>query len=92
MHDDIEVMPSLQRPKKLCFIGNNGRKYNFLAKPEDDLRKDARLMEFNSMINKLLKGNTDTRKRNLCKSCLNHLDLALRCLSKQISERTPSCH
>lgn len=66
MHDDIEVMPSLQRPKKLCFIGNNGRKYNFLAKPEDDLRKDARLMEFNSMINKLLKGNTDTRKRNLC--------------------------
>lgn len=68
MHDDIEVMPSLQRPKKLCFIGNNGRKYNFLAKPEDDLRKDARLMEFNSMINKLLKGNTDTRKRNLCTS------------------------
>ncbi|KAJ9123064.1 hypothetical protein QFC22_001253 [Naganishia vaughanmartiniae] len=65
MHDDIEVMPSLQRPKKLCFIGDNGRKYNFLAKPEDDLRKDARLMEFNSMINKLLKGNTETRRRNL---------------------------
>ncbi|KAJ1881421.1 serine/threonine-protein kinase M1, partial [Coemansia sp. S17] len=33
--------------------------------PKDDLRKDARLMEFNSMINQLLRSNTQTQKRGL---------------------------
>lgn len=60
-------MPSLQRPKKIIFVGENGKDYPFLVKPHDDLRKDARLMDFNSMINKLLKSRSETRKRNMCK-------------------------
>jgi serine/threonine-protein kinase ATR len=39
-------MASLQRPKKITFIGSDGQKYSFLAKPKDDLRKDYRLMDF----------------------------------------------
>ncbi|WVQ82128.1 hypothetical protein IAT38_004256 [Cryptococcus sp. DSM 104549] len=63
--DRVEIMPSLQRPKKLVFIGSDGKQYPFLCKPHDDLRKDARLMDFNSMINKLLKSASESRRRQL---------------------------
>ena len=39
--------------------------YTFLAKPKDDLRRDNRLMEFNSMLNKLFLRDSEGRKRNL---------------------------
>jgi serine/threonine-protein kinase ATR len=65
--DNVTVMPSLQRPKKLVFIGTDGKSYPFLCKPHDDLRKDARLMDFNSMINKLLKSASESRRRQLCR-------------------------
>jgi len=60
-------MSSLQRPKKITVFGSNKKEYIFLCKPKDDLRKDCRLMEFNSMINKLLKKDPETRRRQLCK-------------------------
>ncbi|KAJ2487857.1 hypothetical protein EV174_000288 [Coemansia sp. RSA 2320] len=63
--DEIEVMSSLQRPKRITMRGSDGREYSFLCKPKDDLRKDARLMEFNSMINQLLASNAQARKRRL---------------------------
>jgi serine/threonine-protein kinase ATR len=59
-------MSSLIRPKKLTIIGSDGNQYPFLLKPQDDLRKDARLMDFNGMINKLLKNDSASRRRNLC--------------------------
>ena len=46
-------MRSLARPRKISIRGTDGQTYTFLGKPKDDLRKDARLMEFNSIINKL---------------------------------------
>jgi serine/threonine-protein kinase ATR len=39
-------MPSLQKPKKMTFLGSDGAHHPFLAKPKDDLRKDYRLMDF----------------------------------------------
>uniref|UniRef100_V5E7L0 non-specific serine/threonine protein kinase n=2 Tax=Kalmanozyma brasiliensis (strain GHG001) TaxID=1365824 RepID=V5E7L0_KALBG len=63
--DTIEVMNSLQKPRKMMIIGNDGNRYPFLCKPKDDLRKDARLMEFDSMINKLLQSQPESRKRKL---------------------------
>ncbi|CCF54683.1 hypothetical protein NDA11_002719 [Ustilago hordei] len=63
--DQIEVMNSLQKPRKMMIIGNDGNRYPFLCKPKDDLRKDARLMEFDSMINKLLQSQPESRKRKL---------------------------
>lgn len=59
-------MSSLVRPKKISLMGDNGQKYNLLCKPTDDLRKDARVMDFNGMINKLLKSDSESRRRNLC--------------------------
>lgn len=63
--ETIEVMHSLQRPRKIIIKASNGKSYAFLCKPKDDLRKDARLMEFDSMINNLLQSNPDSRKRRL---------------------------
>jgi serine/threonine-protein kinase ATR len=66
LEDAVVIMSSLQKPKKLVFLGSDGSKHPFLCKPHDDLRKDARLMDFNSMINKLLKSASESRRRQLC--------------------------
>lgn len=55
----------MARPRKITIHGSDGLIYMFLGKPKDDLRKDARLMDFNSIINKLLKTNSDARRRQL---------------------------
>jgi len=78
--DDIEVMSSLIRPKKITIIGSDGIAYPFLLKPQDDLRKDARLMDFNGMINKLLKNDSASRRRNLCEFFFYTSFLVLTCL------------
>lgn len=64
-YDEIEIMHSLAKPRKFTVNGSDGIKYMFLAKPKDDLRKDARLMDFNGIINKLLKTNSESRRRQL---------------------------
>jgi hypothetical protein len=60
-------MSSLQKPRKIKITSSTGEDYLFLCKPKDDLRKDCRLMEFNSMINILLKKDSEARKRDLCR-------------------------
>ncbi|KAK8195018.1 uncharacterized protein BKA78DRAFT_366770 [Phyllosticta capitalensis] len=63
--DDVAVLPSLQRPRKLVVRGSDGRNYGLLIKPKDDLRKDQRLMEFNTMINRALLRDVESSKRRL---------------------------
>ncbi|ETN46988.1 uncharacterized protein HMPREF1541_01178 [Cyphellophora europaea CBS 101466] len=63
--DDALVLSSLQKPRKLSIRGSDGAIYGVLAKPKDDLRKDQRLMEFNTMINRFLKRDVDASKRRL---------------------------
>ena len=63
--DDVLVLSSLQRPRKVNVRGSDGRYYGLLCKPKDDLRKDQRLMEFNAMINRALQRDIDCSKRRL---------------------------
>ncbi|KAI3955847.1 hypothetical protein MKW98_006207 [Papaver atlanticum] len=63
--DEAEILSSLQKPKKVIFIGSDGVERPFLCKPKDDLRKDARMMEFVSMINRLLAKYPESRRRKL---------------------------
>ncbi|KAF2147721.1 hypothetical protein K461DRAFT_248608 [Myriangium duriaei CBS 260.36] len=63
--DDVLVLNSLQRPRKLTLRGSDGKSYGLLCKPKDDLRKDQRLMEFNTMINRALKRSPESSKRHL---------------------------
>ncbi len=57
-------MSSMAKPKKMTIQGSDGQIYTFLAK-KDDLRKDSRLMDFDAILNKLLKSDTDSRRRQL---------------------------
>ena len=63
--EDVLVLNSLQKPRKISMRGSDGRVYALLCKPKDDLRKDQRLMEFNAMINRSLKKDADSSKRRL---------------------------
>ena len=63
--DDAQVLTSLQQPRKISVRGSDGRVYSLLCKPKDDLRKDQRLLEFNSMINRFLKRDAESSKRRL---------------------------
>lgn len=63
--DMVEVLPSLQKPKKISLKGSDGKFYIMMCKPKDDLRKDCRLMEFNSLINKCLRKDAESRRREL---------------------------
>lgn len=63
--DDASVLASLQKPRKLSIRGSDGNIYGVMAKPKDDLRKDQRLMEFNTMINRFLKRDVEASKRRL---------------------------
>jgi phosphatidylinositol kinase/protein kinase (PI-3 family) len=74
--DDVLVLSSLQRPRKLTVRGSDGKQYGLLCKPKDDLRKDQRLMEFNTMINRALKRDAASSKRRLGRSPLSILTLA----------------
>ena len=83
-------MKSLAKPRKITIKGSNGQTYMFLGKPKDDLRKDARLMDFNAIINKVLKGNSDSRRRQLRKFLPNYFDLPLTPISFNLDIRTYS--
>uniref|UniRef100_A0A2K6Q6U2 Serine/threonine-protein kinase ATR n=1 Tax=Rhinopithecus roxellana TaxID=61622 RepID=A0A2K6Q6U2_RHIRO len=63
--DTVEILASLQKPKKISLKGSDGKFYIMMCKPKDDLRKDCRLMEFNSLINKCLRKDAESRRREL---------------------------
>jgi serine/threonine-protein kinase ATR len=63
--EDVLVLNSLQRPRKITVVGSDGNRYGLLCKPKDDLRKDQRLMEFNAMINRALQKDIEASKRRL---------------------------
>jgi serine/threonine-protein kinase ATR len=51
----------MQKPRKVTVRGTDGKSYVFLIKPKDDLRKDNRVMELYTMINKLLRKDQESR-------------------------------
>ncbi|KAI9640177.1 serine/threonine-protein kinase M1 [Ciborinia camelliae] len=63
--DDVLVLNSLAKPRRLNALASNGQHYGLLCKPKDDLRKDQRLMEFNGMINRSLKRDAESSRRQL---------------------------
>jgi serine/threonine-protein kinase ATR len=65
--DKADVMLTKEKPKRIQILGSDGQWYAFLCKREKhgDLRKDARMMEFNAIMNKLLQADADGRRRKL---------------------------
>ena len=65
--ENVEILQSMQKPKKIKLIGNDGASYLFLCKGKDDLRKDCRFMEFAGIVNKVLMQDVEARRRQLRK-------------------------
>ncbi|PAV60844.1 hypothetical protein WR25_02264 [Diploscapter pachys] len=59
------VMKSLVRPKRIGLLSSDGRTILMMCKPQDELRKDARFMQVNRMMNSLMRQNADSRRRQL---------------------------
>lgn len=62
--EQVNIFHSLQMPKQITVRGNDGRSYRLMLK-KDDTRKDAKVVELTSLINRLLSANNESRRRNL---------------------------
>lgn len=65
INDRIQVMHSMVQPKKIEIECSDGRTCNFLCKPKDDLRRDNRVMEIISVMNRLFDRDPECRRRSL---------------------------
>lgn len=54
INEEVVVLRSAAKPKKITIECNDGLFYNVMVKPKDDLRKDFRLMEFNGLVKRYL--------------------------------------
>lgn len=63
--EKVLVLRSAARPKKLTIRCSDGQDYDVMVKPKDDLRKDARLMEFNGLMKRYLHQDAGARQRRL---------------------------
>ncbi|KAG9455066.1 hypothetical protein H6P81_007970 [Aristolochia fimbriata] len=52
--DQVTILSTKTKPKKLVIIGSNGQKYTYLLKGREDLRLDARIMQLLQAINSCL--------------------------------------
>ena len=49
----VIVLPTKTKPKKLFFIGSNGKRYPYLFKGLEDLHLDERIMQFLGIVNSM---------------------------------------
>ncbi|XP_058069212.1 uncharacterized protein LOC131218594 isoform X2 [Magnolia sinica] len=63
--DQVTILSTKTKPKKLVILGSDGQKYTYLLKGREDLRLDARIMQLLQAINSFLYACTDTRSRSL---------------------------
>jgi serine/threonine-protein kinase ATR len=66
-HEEVDIAISKAKPKTLSLTTTAGKVVKFLLKLEKngDLRKDNRLMEFNTVVNRLLNEDPEGRRRLL---------------------------
>ncbi|KHC58757.1 serine/threonine-protein kinase MEC1 [Candida albicans P75010] len=62
--DNVNIFFSLQMPRQLTVRGSDGNAYRLMVK-SDDTRKDAKVVEFTTMVNRILSTSTEARKRGL---------------------------
>lgn len=65
VHDKVDILQSMQKPRKIQLYGSDGQYYPFLVKPTDDLRRDCRLMELGEIVNARLKKDPESCRRRL---------------------------
>lgn len=63
--DNVDIMASLQKPRKVMIIGSDGKQYPALLKKNDDCRIDQRFMEFSSVLKQFLHKDPAARRAQL---------------------------
>ena len=81
VEDSIVILSSKEKPRKLTVLGSDGLRYVFLCKKEvkGDMRKNSRMMDFCTVVNRLLKKNNDSRARQLRLRTFSVLPLTEEC-------------
>ncbi len=51
--NNVHVLPTKTKPKKLYFVGSNGKRYQYLFKGLEDLHLDERIMQLLAIINSM---------------------------------------
>ncbi len=75
IENEVTIMTSIARPKRIYLRGSDGKRYGLLCKPKDDLRKDLKVMEFNNVVNWYLHRNPESRQRELRVKCYGVIPL-----------------
>ena len=60
--NNVQILPTKTKPKKLVFHGSDGHIYTYLFKGLEDLHLDERIMQFLSICNTMMSKNSDTKK------------------------------
>nr|XP_011458374.1 PREDICTED: serine/threonine-protein kinase SMG1-like [Fragaria vesca subsp. vesca] len=63
--DDVAIISTKTKPKKLVILGSDGQKYMYLLKGREDLRLDARIMQLLQAINGFLHSSVATHSHFL---------------------------
>ncbi|KAG9306966.1 hypothetical protein G9A89_000880, partial [Geosiphon pyriformis] len=63
--ENITILPTKTKPKKLNLLGSDGRQYGYLFKGLEDLHLDERIMQLLQITNDLLRRDKQARTRNL---------------------------
>lgn len=63
--DNVAILSTKTKPKKLVIIGSDGQKYTYLLKGREDLRLDARIMQLLQAVNGFLNSSSVTRYKPL---------------------------
>lgn len=63
--DQVTILSTKTKPKKLVILGSDGKKYTYLLKGREDLRLDARIMQLLQAINSFLRTSPETHCHSL---------------------------
>ncbi|XP_057992028.1 uncharacterized protein LOC110665069 isoform X4 [Hevea brasiliensis] len=63
--EQVTILSTKTKPKKLVLHGSDGQKYTYLLKGREDLRLDARIMQLLQAINGIMDSSSATRKHLL---------------------------
>ncbi|XP_065854905.1 uncharacterized protein [Euphorbia lathyris] len=63
--EQVTILSTKTKPKKLAIHGSDGQKYTYLLKGREDLRLDARIMQLLQAINGLVHSSSATHKHLL---------------------------
>lgn len=63
--EQVDILSTKTKPKKLVILGLDGQKYTYLLKGREDLRLDARIMQLLQAINGFMRSSPETRGYSL---------------------------